>query len=721
MPNAIGRPLPRIDGVAKVTGTARYGADHPVDRPAHAFLATSFVARGRIASIDSSEARAQPGVLQVWTHENTGDLVVEVQSVAERGPMTFSKPPLASDEVFFAGQIVALVVAESFEAARDAAQRIVVRYERQPPTASFDSPGAAVVDAKGNGKTELHHGDAERAWNDAPVKLHQRYQTPGAAPQRDGAVPDDLRLGGRQPRHLGIQPEHAGVPARPGPPAGHPARAHPRALSLCRRRLRIARRTGALHRAGGECGARAQAARQARREPAAGLAQRSFRAETRHEVKLAAGHDGKLRALSHESWEITSRIDHFAVAGSDSTARLYACPNVSTKVHNVLADRQLPGFMRAPPELPYLFALESALDELAHALKMDPIELRRRNDARVDPIDGLPYSSRALMPCYDAGAQAFGWQRRRSTPGALRDGDWLVGYGCATAFYPANIGPADCRVTLLSADRARVEIGGVDIGNGSYTILTQVAAEGLGLQPQQVEVVLGDSSLPAAPITAGSNGAATTCNAVAKACADLRVKLRGQAAVSYPVSVDSSHIAAGVGGPGGGLDKVRQGDAVIGGGVMEKKLAFGFGAQFVEVRVHRLTGELRVPRLVGAFACGRIVNPLTARSQLRGGQIWGMSSALLEATDIDARQARYVNTDLAQYHVPVHADVLEVTSLMLPEQDTRINELGIKGVGEIGATGVNAALANAVFNATGVRVRELPIHLDKLIGKGLLA
>jgi xanthine dehydrogenase YagR molybdenum-binding subunit len=339
----------------------------------------------------------------------------------------------------------------------------------------------------------------------------------------------------------------------------------------------------------------------------------------------------------------------------------------------------------------------------------------------VDPIKGLPYTSRSLLPCHDAAAAAFGWAQRPARPGTLRDGQWWVGYGCASALYPAKIGPAECRLTLLAPDRARVEIGSQEIGNGAFTILAQVAAEGLGLALEQVEVVLGDSRLPAAPITAGSNSAASTCNVVAKACAEMRARLAAAPTPSFPLVVESENRPEGVGGPDGGLDKLRQGTPVIGGGVMEHHLAFAFGAQFAEVRVHAVSGEIRVPRLVGAFACGRIVNPLTARSQLMAGQIWGMSSALLEATEIDRRHACYVNHDLAEYHLPVHADVAEVTTLLVPEEDTRINPLGIKGAGEIGATGVNAAVANAVFNATGVRVRELPIRLDKLLGRGVLA
>ena len=713
MPAFIGADLPRADGRAKVTGAARYGADHLLPGCVHAFLATSAIARGRITRIDTPAARAMAGVLLVLTHENASDLVQDVPSVAAKGPMAFGKAPLASDELHFAGEIVALVVAETFEQARAAAQSLGVEYAPEPATAGMDSPGSSVIPAASQSKIALDHGDVDAGWRASAVQLQLRYDTP---PQHHNPMElfqttcawdgDRLEVWESSQntrayqhglaRQLGIAPEHVRVrcPFVGGAFGSRGPLAHYTAL--------VAHAARVLQRPVKLVTSRQQA-----------FTVRTFRAETRHDIRIAADADGRLRSFAHESWELTSRIDHFALAGSESTTRIYACPNLRTRVHNVLADRQMSGYMRAPPELPYLFALECAMDELAHALNLDPIELRRRNETAIDPIHGLPYTSRSLMACYDAAAAAFDWSRRQAQPGALREGDWLVGLGCASAMYPANIGPAECRVTLLAADRARVEIGTNEIGNGAYTILAQVAADGLGLTPGQVEVVLGDSTLPAAPITAGSNSAASTSNAVAGACAALRERMRAQPAPSFPVVEERVNEPDGP--PPGGIAKIRQGVPVLAGGVMDKQLRFAFGAQFAEVRVHRTSGEIRVPRLVGAFACGRILNQRTARSQLMAGQIWGMSSALLEATEIDERWAAYVNHDLAEYLLPVSADVEEVVSLMLPEEDREVNTLGIKGVGEIGATGVNAAVANAVFNATGVRVRQLPIRLDKLL------
>jgi xanthine dehydrogenase YagR molybdenum-binding subunit len=708
----IGRPVHRIDGRAKVTGAAHYGADHLLPGSAHAFLVTSAIARGRIRNMDTASVRAMPGVLLVLTHENMGNVLAPVGSIGSQGPMAFPKAPLGSDEIFFADQIVALVVADSFERARAAALAMHVDYEPQTATASMDDRGSQIVPAKGQGKSQLSHGDADAAWRRAAVKIHQRYETPAqhhnpmelfqstCAWDGDRLTVWESSQHSRAYQHglakqLGIDADKVRVitPFIGGAFGSRGPLAHYTAL--------VAHASRTLGRP-----VRLVCTRQQ------GFSVRTFRAESRHDIHLAASRDGRLEALSHESWELTTRSEAFALAGSDATARLYACANVSTLVHNVLADRQLPGHMRAPPELPYLFAMESAMDELAHELGMDPIELRRRNDTKVDPVDGYPYTSRELMPCFDKAAAAIGWGRRRAKPGSTRQGDWLIGLGCASAFYPANIGPADCRVTLLARDRAKVEIGTHEIGNGAYTIIAQVAAEVLGIPLENVQVQVGDSALPATPITAGSNAASTTCNAVAATCERLRKTVQSGAA--YPITLDWTNQPEG-----SGIEKVREGSHAMAGGVGKHDLRFACGAQFAEVRVHAATGEIRIPRLAAAFACGRIINPVTARSQLMAGQIWGASSALFEATHVDARTARYVNKDLAEYHVPVNADIGEVITLMLADPDTQVNPLGMKGVGEIGATGVNAAVANAVFNATGVRVRKLPIRLDDLLGNAL--
>jgi xanthine dehydrogenase YagR molybdenum-binding subunit len=449
----------------------------------------------------------------------------------------------------------------------------------------------------------------------------------------------------------------------------------------------------------------------------------TYRAETRHHVRLGATRDGKITALGHDGLEVTSRPDGYLVGGTETTARLYDIANVATNVSVVRADRSTPGFMRSPPELPYIYALESAMDELAVALNMDPVELRRINDTMVERIDGLPYSSRALVPCFEQAAAKFEWSKRDPKPMSMRDGDWLIGYGCATACYPSQFAPATARVKLSEDGRVVVSTATHEIGNGAYTVMAQIASERLGVPLENVTMQLGDSDLPAAPVAGGSITTGSVASAVAMACDKIREELGAPggdilAAMKAKNRGVIENLAEWVpnGSKPGALSTLYKGGAPIVGGTKNKdKIMFAFGAEFVEVRVHARTREIRVPRIVGAFAAGHIVNPRTARSQLMGGMIWGISSALHEATEIDKRTAGYVNRDLAEYLVPVNADIGSVDVIFVPEQDTDVNPLGIKGLGELGNVGTAAAVANAVYHATGTRIRDLPIRLDALL------
>ena len=744
-PPAIGQPTSRVDGRIKVTGEARYGSDYDGGRkPTHAYLRTSAIARGRIIRLDETAARAVPGVLEILTYKNVGDRVKPGKIFSDKGYMGTSIAPLASDRIQHDGQIEAVVIAETFEAAREAAHRLDIAYAAERPSATFGSSGLEVKSAEASskegeekssggggkgqggkqgggqskegeegGEEKPQVGDAPRAFAAAPVRIDQRYETPtqhhnpielftttcGWSNGRLTVWESSQNVYGYKnglAEQLGIEPDRIHI-VSPYIGGAFGSRG-----SLTQRTALVALAAKMVGRP-----VRLEATR------SQGFTIATYRAETQHRVRLGAGVDGKLQALIHEGWEISSRPDDYKVAGTDASTRLYACPNVGSEVYIVHADRNTPGFMRSPPETPYLFALESAMDELAYALKMDPIELRRVNDTLVEPIKGLRYTSRALMPCFDAAARAFGWAKRTPAPGSMRDGDWLIGWGCATTMYPTQVGAATARVTLSPDGHATVRTATHEIGNGVRTAVAIVAAQELGLPLDKVRVEVGDSELPPAPVAGGSNSTASVCNVVVKACRE--VKAKRAAGTQGAVEVYAENIPHGV--KPDGVSKLYKGQGNLAGGAkLKDRIQFAFGAQFVEVRVHAHTGEVHAPRLVGAYAAGRIVNPKAAKSQLMGGQIWGVSAALHEATEIDRRAARYYNDDLAEYLIPVNADITDVQTIMMPETDTQVNELGIKGLGELGNVGLNAAVANAVFHATGARMRELPIRVEKLLG-----
>jgi xanthine dehydrogenase YagR molybdenum-binding subunit len=745
----IGQPAIRVDGPAKVTGQARYPIDEPVRNPAYAFLVTSTIARGRIRHMDLTAARAVPGALDILTHQNVAGQTQPLMGPDGKATTT----TLESDQVWHAGQIIGIVVADTYEAAREAAHLVVVDYVAENPSATFDSPGASTEPKKTNPQSpEPAKGDAAAAFTAAPVKIDAHYATPTQhhnplelfdttcvwdGPNLTIYEPTQSMWGLKTSvaKQLGLDPAHVRTVSRyVGGAFGSRGAATSRTvwIALAAKRLK----------------------RPVRLAPTRdqGFTIATYRAETRQHLQLAATRDGKLTALIHEGWEVTSRPSGYNVSGTETTARMYACPNIATKVNVVHADRSTPGFMRAPPDTPYMFALESGMDELAYALGMDPIELRRINDTQTDPVSGKPFSSRSLMKCFDAAAARFGWSRRDPKPATMRDGDWLVGLGCATSCYPSNIGPAAARLSLTPAGKAVMQLAAHEIGTGAYTTVAIAVADGLGLNIADVTVELGDSNLPPVPVAGGSNNAASTTNVAAKACEEMRNRIalaavRNNASPFAGADPETLKLAGGaLTGPDGKIEPLAHAVGRLGGvvevhaenvpqglppdaaqGLYQGKTAmvrgtgrrdvtaFAFGAQFVEIRVHRLTCEIRTPRVVSAFAAGTIVNPLTAYSQFMGGAIWGLSSALHEMTEIDKTAARYVNTNFADYLIPVNADVGQVEVIFVPEEDRRVNPLGVKGIGEIGIVGMNAAVANAVFHATGKRVRQLPIRIEDLL------
>ncbi|MCI0599813.1 MAG: xanthine dehydrogenase family protein molybdopterin-binding subunit [Beijerinckiaceae bacterium] len=744
----ISQPAARIDALAKVTGRAKYAADYSFAGTTHAVLVTSAIAHGSIEAIDAAEARAVEGVLEIYTYLNCAGKVQKPELFTGNGFASTTILPLDSNKIWHDGQIVAMAVAETYEAAREAAFRVKISYRASPASVSLDAAGTETRALSGitSGYVDPATGDAAAALAAAEVRIYADYET---AAQHHNPIelfatlcvwdgPDltiyepSQTVGGLQhgiAQQLGIDPANVRVICPyVGGAFGCKAAITPRTAL-------VALAARALGRPVKLVATRDQ-----------GFTISTYRAETRHHVELGASRGGKLGALWHEACELTSRADDYYVAGTETTARIYDAANIHTKVSVVRADRNTPGFMRSPFEVPYMFALESAMDELAVALGMDPVELRRVNDTKRDPVTGREFSSRSLMGCFDAASKAFDWTKRDPRPGSMREGDWLIGLGCAAACHPAWLGPATARVVLTGDGQAKVETAAHDVGTGAYTVIAQTVARNLGLELPLVTVYLGDSRLPPGPVAGGSITTASVCNAVAIASGKVRGRLAAGAGGS--ASNDDfllrdgrllwtrgktemlSEVFARLGlseieeyaefiPRGAAPDDVRKlygGRTPFYGATLDKeKIMVSFGAEFVEVRVHVRTKEIRVPRITGAFAAGHIVNPLTARSQLMGGMIWGISSALHEATEIDARAGRYINDNLADYLLPVNADIRSVEVIFVPETDNVINPLGIKGIGELANVGTSAAIANAVFHATGNRIRKLPVRIENLL------
>jgi len=727
----MGEPVPRVEARQKVTGEARYASDFPAGNIAYAYLVTSPIALGSITRMFLDEARGVPGVLDIFTHENTGELKPLKYSAGGGGPATSIQdfgPRIRHD-----GQLVAMVVADTFEAAREAAGLVKIEYRSEQPSATFDSAGATEEDAtkvSERAKELPQAGDAEAALAAATVKLDARYATAAqhhnaielfttTCAWRDGELtifePSQFVYGLKNglAQALGIAADKVHVISPfVGGAFGSKAQVSPRTPLVALAAKKLNRPVKLVM-------TRDQ-----------GFTVATYRAETRHRIRMGAERNGKITSFIHEGWEVTSRPDPYSVAGVEDSARLYGFGSAKTHVQIVHADRNTPGFMRSPPVVPYIYALESAMDELAAELDMDPVELRRVNDSMKDAT-GKPWSSRSLMKCYDQAAERFGWKDRNAKPGSMRDGDWLIGWGCASAVYPTHVGAATARVRLQASGEAHVQIAAHEIGVGVRTVVAQTVADQLGIPLSAVEVETGDSALPPAPVAGGSNQTASCCSVVMKACEAIKARLSKPSTVGSGSgggnTLEDQFKRLGVGAieeyaeflpPGGKPDTIKklyEGIPFLGGGSKAEKLMYALGAEFVEVRVHARTREIRVPRMVGAFAAGRIINPRTARSQYLGGMTWGVSSALHEATEIDPRNARYVNDNLADYMIPVNADVADVDIILVPEQDDFVNPMGVKGIGELANVGTAAAVANAVYHATGVRVRELPIRLEKLL------
>ncbi len=721
MADNIGAPHDRIEGRLKVTGAARYAADFAVPKPLHAHLVISTIGRGRVTAVHDRAARAVPGVVAVYTHENRPSVTAAGFFGGGAGQAQQSWRPLETPDVKFFGEIVGMVVAETVLAAREAAAALTFDYAEEQPAATIDADGVRVEDLP---RKAIQVGDVDRGLSAAAKTVSAEFAT---APNTHNAIElfattahwqgDELTVYVPSQWVKGFQ---AGLAKELGIDASKIRVLSPFVGGAFGGKGTLSPFTGLV----------AAAARELERPVKLyvtreqGFTVASFRAETQQHVRLGASADGTITTFEHRGREITSRPDTYVVNGAESTTRMYRAEHIRTSVAAVHADRQTPGFMRAPPETPYFFALESAVDELARELGMDPVELRVRNDVDRDPVKNVPYTSRSLVECLRAAGERFGWANYTPKIGSMTDGDWLVGWGVATAAYPTQMSPCAVRVHIDSTGETRVQVASHDVGTGAYTVLALAAARRLGVPVESVRVELGDSRLPPGTIAGGSISTASNASAIGVACdrilerlgaqpGQLNVKAAFERYGQTAVEEYAEWIPEGA-GPSA-RSSLRKGGVSIVGGAEDDYVAYAFGAEFVEVRIHRLTREIRLPRIVGAFAAGHIVNEKTARSQYLGGMVWGIGHALLEISEVDPRTGAYMNDNLSEYLIPVNADIREIDAILVPEVDDKINPAGVKGIGEIGIVGTAAAVANAVCHATGIRVRHTPIRIEDVL------
>ncbi|MEV4822094.1 xanthine dehydrogenase family protein molybdopterin-binding subunit [Micromonospora sp. NPDC049274] len=692
---AVGRAYPRLEGREKVTGTARYAVEYPTDDVTYGWVVPATVVRGRITRVDADEALASPGVLAVLHHGNAPRIAPGPQ------PELWL---LQEPAVHYRGQYVAVVVATSLEAAREGARLLRIDYDTGPHSTVLtdDHPGLYKPEhVNPSYPTDTAEGDFDAGYAAAPVRVDATYRTP--AYHNNPMEPHATTARWQDGRLLVHDSTQGAAPVQA---------TLAELFELPRESVRvIAEHVGGGFGSKGYAKASvvlaALAARHVDRPVKLALTRQQlfgpigYRTPSIQRVRLAADADGRLTAVCHDAISQTSTIREFAEQIAVYTRSMYAAPHRRTTHRLVRLDVPTPFWMRAPGECPGAYALESAMDELAIAAGVDPVDLRIRNDAAVDPDQGRPFTSRNLVACLREGAQRFGWTSRDPTPRARRDGRWLIGTGVAGSSYPARARPSSASVTARPDGSFLARIDATDIGTGARTALWQVAADALGVPPERVEIRIGDTDLPVAPLAGGSMGTASWSWAVIRACEALRGKLRDGVPPGTEVSAEADT-----------TDEV---------GGQPERPRYAYGAHFVEVRVDADTGEVRVNRMLGVFAAGRVVNPTTARSQLIGGMTMGLSMALHEEGLLDERYGDWVNHDVATYHITGCADVESVEAYWLDESDDELNPAGVKGIGEIGIVGAAAAVANAVHHATGVRVRDLPIRLDKLVGVSGLA
>jgi len=728
----IGTPTSRVDGRAKVTGEAKYAGEFNAPGLTYGSVVESPIPRGRIARIDTSDALRVEGVLDVLTHDNRPRMAGADQAWKDDVAPEEGSPfrPLYDDKIMFSGQPIALVLAEQWEIARYAASLVRIEYERQAFVTDVYTQRDQAFVVK---KPDKPHGDAGRAFAAADVRHEAEYFIPtehhnpmelfASTAMWDGGgkltvydktqgvqnvqrylcsvfekKPDEVRVispfvGGAF--GAGLRPQYQVVLAVLG------------ALAL-QRSVRLV----------------------LTRQQMYGL---GYRPATIERLALGAKADGTLDAITHEAIAITSQFEEFSRNDTGWAALLYKSANAKYLHRLVRLDVPTSSDMRAPGAATGVYALESAMDELAVALKLDPVELRLHCYSDRDQNEDIPYTSKALRECYRQGAEAFGWNKRKSEPRSMRDGKDLVGWGMATGIWEALQVPVAARIVLGANGHAEVSCAASDIGTGTYTIMAQVAADTLGLPIENISIKLGDSTLPQAPVEGGSWMAASASHAIAATAEEVRGELLALAKAIKGSPLTNAKLEDVVLADGKIVSRkdpsraVSMADAMRHSAVdrieKEKTNSFPDGssharnthsAVFAEVKVDEQIGIIRVTRVVSAVAAGRILNTKTAHSQIMGGVVWGIGMALHEETVFDHKLGRIMNANIAEYHVPVNADVQDIKVIFVDEPDAIINPMGIKGLGEIGIVGVAAAIANAVYHATGTRVRDLPITLDKL-------
>ncbi len=744
-PNILGKPINRVDGRPKVEGMAKYAAEFDAPKMLHGFALTSSISNGRVASIDTSAAEGAPGVRLVLTHLNAPKLhdpsAHKDRQQQGGGIRNEERLPLADDKVYYGGQYIAFVAADTLEQAHFAASIIKVRYEESPPDLNHHAEGIPEKkpDKNKGEPVQTDKGDAEKALADRSfVIVENTYTTPQethnpmepSATLAQWVAADRLTLHDATQYVKGVQDVLAKV------------------FDLPRENVRVLSPF-----VGGAFGCKgavwphvilaAMAAKSANAPVKFAVSRRDMftctghRTPTTQHIALAATHDGKLQGMRHRSETLSSHVgDYVESVGSRSTGVIYASPSIRIEEKVFKVNVATPTFMRAPGECPGTFGLESAMDELAVALKMDPVQLRLVNHSDVHPTNGKPWSTKHLKEAYQVGAEKFGWSRRTPEPRSMQRNGLLVGWGMATATYPAHTMAADVSINLRADGTAEVKCAAQDLGTGAYTVLTQISAEAIGLPVEKVKFELGNSDLPFGPVAGGSNTTATVGSAIHDAAKTLHQNLAAVAAKDSqsPLhGMDPAHLVMAI--PGqltgekerdksdtfanilkrAGMDSI-EGKGSFKASESSKSMAHqSFGAHFCEVVIDPALPRVQVSRIVSVMDCGRVINAKTARSQILGGVVMGIGMALEEETVLDPATGLPATRNLADYHVPVNADVPDIEVHFVGEPDYAFNPMGARGMGEIGITGSPAAIANAVFHATGRRVRDLPITLDKLM------